>query len=218
MLKAARVLLRAIAFPLRFRAVRGLGAIAVPVAGLGVAVATGLARWTDIGGGAFTALFIVAYTCAIAGVVIVALALRRWGARRARTLEELLALSPAAFEAAVARILRQRGYREVSVVGGPGDLAADILCRDGQGRSVAVQCKRKAPGQRVGSAEMQQFIGMIAVHHQADGGIYVTTSSFTRPAAGLAGAHGITLIDGEALARMVVRASGRGARRVRRAA
>ena len=99
-----------------------------------------------------------------------------------------------------------------------GDLAADILCRDRKGRSVAVQCKRKAPGQRVRSAEMQQFIGMISVHHQADGGLYVTTSSFTRPAVELAEAHGIVLIDGEALAAMARRVGGTRSRTVRRAA
>ncbi len=219
MVTAARILARAIALPFRYGFVRRLSAMMAIVAAIGLAVATAAARWTDVGGAGYTALFIAAYALAIATAGGGWLALRRITSRQARTLEELLALSPAEFETAVARMLRGIGYRDVSVVGGPGDLAADILCRDRKGRSVAVQCKRKTPGRRVGSAEMQQFIGMISVHHQADEGIYVTTSSFTRPATELAAEHGITLIEGEGLAGMLQRpAMSRRARPVRRAA
>ena len=122
---------------------------------------------------------------------------------RAQTLGDLLALTPAAFEHAVAGLLRQLGYQDVEHVGGPGDLAADIRCRDEGGRAVVVQCKRYQPGNRVGSREIQTFIGMMAVHHGADQGIFVTTSDFTGPARKLAGEHGIALIDGDALSRLV---------------
>lgn len=122
---------------------------------------------------------------------------------RVQRFESLLALSPAQFEAAVGELLRDAGYRDVKHVGRAGDLGADLRCRDRQGRSVVVQCKRHAPGIRVGSAEVQAFIGMVTVHHQAERGIFVTTSAFTAPARRLAEAHAVTLLDGPALAHML---------------
>jgi restriction system protein len=100
------------------------------------------------------------------------------------------------------------GYRDVQHVGGSGDLAADLKCRDGVGRSVVVQCKRYAPGVSIGSPEVQKFIGMVTVHHQAERGIFVTTSVFTAPAVRLARQHDIELIDGRDLANLVARVNG----------
>jgi restriction system protein len=151
-----------------------------------------------------SALFVVV---AYAATIILLIRLWRWNRRRrrlrAKTFGELLALTPSQFEAAVGDLLHDLGYHEVKRVGRSGDLAADLRCRDRQGRSVIVQCKRYAPGARVGSRDIQSFIGMVAVHHQADRGIFVTTSAFTQPAIDLAQRHDITLIDGEELVRLV---------------
>jgi restriction endonuclease Mrr len=111
-------------------------------------------------------------------------------------------VSPAEFENVVARLLVALGYRDVRVVGGAGDLAADIVCVNPDGECIVVQCKRYAPTRKVRSAEMQAFIGMIAVHHQADGGIFVTTSRFTEAATSLAIRHGIEMIDGRMLSEL----------------
>jgi restriction endonuclease Mrr len=46
---------------------------------------------------------------------------------------------------------------------------------------------------------VQQFIGMMAVHHRADTGIYVTTSGFTQPALALGRQHRLRMIDGNEL-------------------
>lgn len=94
-------------------------------------------------------------------------------------------------------------------VGGSGDLNADVTARDPQGRSVVVQCKRYAVGNRIGSPAIQTFIGMAHVHHKAERGIFVTTSSYTDDARALARQHGLTLWDGSDLTRMVSR-TGRG--------
>jgi restriction system protein len=147
--------------------------------------------------------FVAVFVGTIAGVILVWLGATGARSRSAKTLDGLLALSPSDFEIAVGRLLRRQGYRDVSVVGGSGDLAADILCRARRGGVVAVQCKRKAPGQRVGSAELQRFIGMISVHHGANAGIFVTTSSYTQPAVELAAAHEILLVDGAMLSELV---------------
>lgn len=120
--------------------------------------------------------------------------------QQARTLQGLLELTPSGFEEAVASLLRALGYRHVKVTGGAGDLGADITCRAASGEPVVVQCKRWAPGHRVGSAVLQAFIGMVYVQHRAARGLVVTTSSFTSAARALARRHRIELIDGSSLA------------------
>lgn len=120
-----------------------------------------------------------------------------------KTLGELLALTPRQFEEAVGEVLGDNGFRDVKHVGGSGDLSADLMCRDDRGRLVAVQCKRYSPGIRIGSRDIQEFIGMMAVHHRADGGVFITTTEFTQPAIDLARRHGITLIGGQELTRMI---------------
>jgi restriction system protein len=111
-------------------------------------------------------------------------------------------LTPTEFETAVANLLSVHGFHAVRNLGGSGDLAADIVCLDSQEARVVVQCKRYAPGNRVGSKDMQLFIGMAVLHHEADYGMYVTTSTFTQPAIELAEIHGIELIDGSRLVEM----------------
>lgn len=149
--------------------------------------------------------FIGMYALAVGAGAEVA---RRYrGRRRFRTsaFNELLAFTPAQFETAVAAMLHDLGYHDIRQVGGSGDLGADITCRDTRGRSVVVQCKRYAPGARVGSRDLQAFIGMLAVHHHADRGIFVTTSEFTEPAWDLARRHDIELFDGSRIRGLVNR-------------
>ncbi len=122
---------------------------------------------------------------------------------------ELLALSPAQFEHAVADLLHPIGYRNMERIGRSGDLCADLKGYDLDGRSVVVQCKRYAPGNKVGTPDIQTFIGMMTVHHNADNGIFVTTSTFTEPAADLARRHRLKLIDGAGLASIILDAKTR---------
>ena len=126
---------------------------------------------------------------------------------QARTLNDLLQLTPTQFEYAVMELLRVCGYREVRHTGGGGDLAADLTCRTPDGRErVVVQCKRYAPGKSVGSSEVQTFIGMLTVHHRAQVGIFVTTSSYTQPALALAQQHNLRLVDGAQIAAYLLQA------------
>lgn len=122
-----------------------------------------------------------------------------------RSLGELLMLSPSDFERLVASVLERIGYESVHCVGGSGDLAADIICKDECGRLVAVQCKRYAMGTLVGSPELQKFMGMAFIHHKAKLGVFVATSGFSQPAIELARGHPIVLIDGEGLLRLLTR-------------
>jgi restriction system protein len=140
----------------------------------------------------------------LAGAAVLAAAVVRARARRRLrvvTLGDLLALTTTQFEEAVGELLRASGYRRVRRTGGAGDLTADLTGLDPEGKSVVVQCKRRAQGARIGSPVLQTFIGMMTVHHRAERGLFVTTAGYTRPAAALAARHGVTLLDGEALTR-----------------
>lgn len=121
---------------------------------------------------------------------------------RVESIGELLMLTPGEFEEAIAQGLRDRGYAHVQRRGGPGDLGVDITCVDPAGERLAVQCKRYAPGNLVGSREVQLFIGMVTTEHRGARGVYVTTSGFTAPARQLADRHEVRLIDGIELARI----------------
>ncbi len=122
----------------------------------------------------------------------------------AQDIGKLLALTPREFELAVGDLLRKLGYQQVRHTGKAGDLAADLHAISPHGERVIVQCKRYAPGNGVGSGDIQKFIGM-RVHHQAQRALFVTTSTFKTPAATLARQHGIELIDGEQLVAMFAR-------------
>lgn len=193
----------------RFRLLRrllGLRLVRMLLIAIILAAGVLLAEFTYVRPGSMlfgALLFLPLYAAAIA----LALGARaRYGRPRHLSISqfnELLALTPTEFERAIAQLLRDRGYREVRHSGGPGDLAADITCRDSRGHSVIVQCKRYAPGARVGSRDIQSFIGMLAVHHGADRGIFVTTSEFTPPAAKLAREHDVELIDATRLKQLV---------------
>lgn len=170
------------------------------VAVVGVALAWDTAPWGVLG--------------AIGGPLVFLLVRIWWRLRRRRarlgemrSLRGLLAMSPAGFEFAVADLFRARGYDDMRRVGGSGDLGVDLVGRDPDGLSVIVQCKRYGRDKRVGSPAIQGFIGM-AVHHRAERGLVVTTSSYTEPAIRLAAQAPlpITLIDGTALVRMASRA------------
>ena len=127
---------------------------------------------------------------------------RKWKRRqvsRRRSLAELLVLTPAEFERTIGDLLHDRGYRHITHVGQAGDLVADITAIDTDSRRVVVQCKRLAPGVKIGSPVLQTFIGMAFVHHRADRAIFVTTAAFTKPALDLAANHPVELWDGTRL-------------------
>lgn len=108
----------------------------------------------------------------------------------------ILALSPTQFEYTMAAMLRMLGMSDVQRVGGRGDLGVDITARDPSGRSMVVQCKRYARDKKIGSPDIQKFIGMAHVHHQADLKLFVTTSEYTEDARALARHHDIQLMNG----------------------
>jgi len=115
---------------------------------------------------------------------------------RMKSLGDILVLTPGEFEKLTGKILEANGFHSVQIVGGSGDLGIDIFALDQLGNKHAVQCKRYAPGHTVGSPAIQTFFGMM-IHHQVQKGIFVTTSTFSRPAIDLATQRDIQLIDGD---------------------
>ncbi|MEV5440722.1 restriction endonuclease [Streptomyces sp. NPDC052682] len=122
---------------------------------------------------------------------------------RQRPAEEVVvdydALDPEEFEAAVAELCARDGCSAVEVVGGAGDLGADVVAVAPDGRRVVIQCKRYGDSHRVGSQELQRFGGTCFTVHEADVAVLVTTSDFTAPAAEYAARCGIVCVDRQAL-------------------
>jgi restriction system protein len=108
-------------------------------------------------------------------------------------------LTPEEFEEAVAALCERDGCSGVEVVGGAGDLGADVVAVTPDGRRVVIQCKYYGEANRVGSQDLQRFGGTCFTVHEADVAVLVTTSDFTAPAAEYADQCGIVCVDGENL-------------------
>ncbi|MFE3474361.1 MULTISPECIES: restriction endonuclease [unclassified Streptomyces] len=109
-------------------------------------------------------------------------------------------LDPYAFEEAVAELCRRDGCADAEVVGGAGDLGADVLATTPDGRRLVVQCKRYGPGNRAGSQDLQRFGGTCYAVHGADTALVVSTGGFTEPALEYAEQCGILCYGPEELA------------------
>ena len=119
-----------------------------------------------------------------------------------RLLEEIMKLSPEAFERLCQRVLREAGLVQVKVTGRSGDGGID-----GKGIvkigglltfPIIFQCKRYSGSVPV--AQVRDFRG--AMEGRADKGLFITTGTFSfdaREEATREGANPIDLIDGEML-------------------
>ncbi|WP_254396454.1 restriction endonuclease [Streptomyces sp. AC512_CC834] len=115
------------------------------------------------------------------------------------------AMNPRDFEKAIAYLCERDGCHGVRVVGGAGDLGADVIATAPDGRLIVIQCKRYGPTTKVGSPDLQRFGGTCYSVHNAQIAAVVTTSVFTKPAAQYGTSHGIRLIDEAALAAWATR-------------
>ncbi|MFF6914056.1 restriction endonuclease [Streptomyces sp. NPDC012466] len=109
------------------------------------------------------------------------------------------ALTPEEFEEAIAALCARDGCSGVEVVGGAGDLGADVMAATPDGRRVVIQCKHYDPSHRVGSQDLQRFGGTCFTVHEADIAVLVCTSDFTAPAVEYADQCGIVCVDREGL-------------------
>ncbi|MGW0533974.1 restriction endonuclease [Streptomyces sp. NPDC003032] len=112
---------------------------------------------------------------------------------------DYLALDADGFEQAIAELCARDGCQAVEVVGGAGDLGADVIAATSDGRRVVIQCKHYGDTNKVGSQDLQRFGGTCFTVHGADIAALVTTSDFTAPALAYARQCGIVCVNGEDL-------------------
>lgn len=122
-----------------------------------------------------------------------------------RALADFQYMTPSQFEHALASLCRRDGCTQVQVVGGAGDLGADVIAVTPDGRRIVIQAKRYAPTNRVGSPEVQKVGGTYYVVHRAHLAAVVTTSGFTQAATSYGRQAGIRLFGARELAGWVTR-------------
>ena len=128
--------------------------------------------------------------------------LQRYIQRQLAQRDRLLSLSPQLFEDAVAQVLRVRFGWDTHRTPYSGDGGWDVEVRTSDGRFLLVECKQFSPSKAVGRPVLQKLHSAM-ITESANGGIIVTTSSFSGPAEDFAKKTGIQLIDGEALSKLM---------------
>jgi restriction system protein len=111
----------------------------------------------------------------------------------------IMHLTTDAFEHFCGRLMEGEGYH-AEVTRRSGDFGVDVKLRDRAGRVGFVQCKH-APTATIGRDVVQKLVG--AMHGSASFGYLITTGHFTTEAAEWARSRPITLVDREALLRMI---------------
>lgn len=118
--------------------------------------------------------------------------------------QRCLRLDGPEFEAYVALVLQDNGFRHVEITKGSGDQGVDILC-ERSGKTYAVQCKNYAGA--VGNFAVQEaYAG--AQFYGCEAAAVICPGTFTSGARELARATGVLLWDGRKLSRMM-KVSGR---------
>ncbi len=115
----------------------------------------------------------------------------RW---REQLLDQLLAMTPAAFEQLAKRLLREAGFRKVEVLGGSGDGGLNgvgIYRLSLVSFPTFFQCKRYRGS--VGPDKVRDFRGAMA--GRGNKGLMFTTGSFTRSARAEATRDGAPTVD-----------------------
>jgi restriction system protein len=127
--------------------------------------------------------------------------------------QRVRSLPPKFLELVVLELLHAMGYgtSEASIehVGGPGDEGVDgIIHQDALGlQRIYVQAKRYKAESSIGRPDIQKFVGALA-GQGANGGVFITTSSFSADAKDYAAKNlsaRVILIDGIELGLLMVR-------------
>lgn len=128
-------------------------------------------------------------------------------------LERVRSISPGAFEQLVVDVLLAMGYGGAEERGIVTQASRDggidgVIDQDALGLSkIYIQAKRYGEKNTVGRPAIQEFVG--AVHAEGTQGVFITSSSFTTDAREfakkLSGSTSVVLVDGEQLARLMVK-------------
>jgi restriction system protein len=119
---------------------------------------------------------------------------------QSREIARYHAMSFSEFEHALAFLCQRDGCTGVQVVGGAGDMGADVVACAPDGGKIVLQAKRYGPTNKVSSPELQKFGGTCFMVHNANIAAVVTTSRFTEQARKYASHMNILLVDEHGLA------------------
>lgn len=132
----------------------------------------------------------------------------------AEIVQRIQSLSPKFLELVVLELLHAMGYGDSSTdiehLGGPGDEGVDgVINQDSLGlQRIYVQAKRYKSENTIGRPDIQKFVGALT-GLGANGGVFITTSTFTADAMEYALksqlSPRIVLIDGAELGKLMVR-------------
>jgi restriction system protein len=122
----------------------------------------------------------------------------------ARNVEDLLNLSPKAFEEMVVEFYIALGHR-AKRTGATGDHGVDVVVHTSEGEKWVVQCKRWRG--TVGEPIVRDFLGVIQ-HEKADKGAIITTGKFSAQAREWVKGKPLTLIEGDQFLVTLKRARG----------
>ena len=129
---------------------------------------------------------------------------RRRYCRRYNDISDIIGVfksKPTEFENYIAEIYRQKGYA-TEVTQASNDRGKDILVWNDD-TSFVVEVKLYSQEYRV-SREKIQKLHSAMIDSECDGAVFVTTSAFTAPAIEYAEKHGIELINGEELLKIII--------------
>jgi restriction system protein len=129
----------------------------------------------------------------------------RLAVRRSAEIGPYHAMTAREFEQAIAFLCHRDGCGQVQVVGGSGDLGADVTATAPDGRRVVIQAKRYGPTTKVSGPDLQRFGGTCYSVHGAHVAAVITTSVFTKQAAQYAQHMGIRLFGADELAGWITR-------------
>lgn len=121
-------------------------------------------------------------------------------------LNQILLMSPKAFELLVVKLLESMGYGDGTITQYTNDDGIDgVINEDKLGLDkIFLQAKRWKTDETVGAPEVQKFIGAI-ISHGGTKGVFVTTSKFSKKAYELSTASiKFILIDGQRLANLMI--------------
>jgi len=127
--------------------------------------------------------------------------------------QRVQALSPKFLELVILELLHAMGYgasdSSIEHVGGPGDEGVDgVIHQDTLGlQRIYVQAKRYKAENTIGRPDIQKFVGALA-GLGANGGVFITTSSFSSDARDYANKNlssRVILIDGNEFGHLMVR-------------
>ncbi len=148
------------------------------------------------------------FGCMAAGMVLVAgltAALKKAERRvlfdKQRSMESIRALNWVEFEQLTGEAYRRQGYQVTENGGGGADGGIDLILRR-EGERLLVQCKQWRVF-KVGVKPVRELYGVLMAHG-ADGAIFVTSGTYTQEAKDFAAGKPLKLVDGEALARLIL--------------